>query len=328
MTPIDLERLIHESLEQLGWNANAQDIAKRVQRLHYGLPLEDEFSVLCGWLGKCKLIHKLDQQQYPSSSSTEYQVPDLLAVFEHNGTAITVLIEVKSSSKNVLSFKPEYRDKLINYASLLNLPILVAWKTKWNIWVLADIQEFKKTDKNFNLNFLDSLQNNLLGIIAGDFSYSLGVGSGVHISAKKQQLVKSSTDETGDITESWQMIVDDVSFSTYDGQSLKNLTPIAQQVFLSWDLVEESTYTESNVVLHCTCKEQSIQFAHMALTRLLNFHTLIQDTGIQWRTILGGSSNAMSSIANFRSGIVENMEKKIVHHIIDQIPNNIPDFLK
>jgi Holliday junction resolvase len=49
---------------------------------------------------KCKLVHKLEQEQYPLASSDKYQVPDLFAVFDYEGKEILVLIEVKSSSKN------------------------------------------------------------------------------------------------------------------------------------------------------------------------------------------------------------------------------------
>lgn len=321
----DLERLIHESLEQLGWKADAHQLARRVERLNYGLPLEDEFSVLCGWLGKCKLIHKLDQQQYPVSSSEIYQVPDLLAIFERNGTEIPVLIEVKSSSKNSLSFKPTYREKLRKYADLLNLPILVAWKNRWGVWALTDLNEFKKAEVNFNLRFEDALKNSLLGMLAGDFAYSLAVGAGVHISFRKEELV-GTREENGSVTESWKMIVDDVYFSTSDGSVERELSSIAQQVFFSWDLEEEETHTDSHVVLHNTCKESSGLFAHMALTRVLNFHLLGEDDSLSWRRILG-EDNAISTVSNFRHGIMENLEKKIVHHVIDQVPCNIPEFL-
>ncbi|WP_447826116.1 hypothetical protein [Aeromonas salmonicida] len=327
MEPNDLERLIHESLEQLGWKADAHEMAKKVQRLHYGLPLEDEFSVLCGWLGKCKLIHKLDQQQFPKSSRLAFQVPDLLAVFEYNGKNVTVLIEVKSSNKNVLSFKPEYKEKLKRYSSLLNIPVLIAWKNKWGIWVLVTLEDFKKSNSNFNLAFENALKNNLLGILAGDFSYSLGVGAGVHVSFNKQELIESKTDNSGDTTENWKMVIDDVYFSTYEGEKTRDLSFIAQQVFFSWDLTEEETHTDTHVTLHNTCKEQSMVFAHMALTRVLNFHSSLQDKSIQWRGILGGGGN-IASISNFRSGILENMKKKIVHHVLDQIPCSMPDFLK
>lgn len=48
--PDDLERLIHETLEEIGWDADPRQIADRVRRLDIGLPVEDEFAVLCGWL--------------------------------------------------------------------------------------------------------------------------------------------------------------------------------------------------------------------------------------------------------------------------------------
>jgi hypothetical protein len=45
----------------------------------------DEFGVICPWLGQCRLVHKLDQQQAPASSRDTYQVPDLLAGFNAAG---------------------------------------------------------------------------------------------------------------------------------------------------------------------------------------------------------------------------------------------------
>ena len=78
-TPQDGERLIQSVLAELGWDADASTVGTRVRRLNVGLPREDEFSVVCGWLGNCLLLHKLDQHQLPISSRTEFQVPDLLA---------------------------------------------------------------------------------------------------------------------------------------------------------------------------------------------------------------------------------------------------------
>ena len=61
-TPDDLARLLHETLETVGWDADASDIARQVKRLDIGLPMEDEFSVVCAWLGGCEIIHKLDHR--------------------------------------------------------------------------------------------------------------------------------------------------------------------------------------------------------------------------------------------------------------------------
>ena len=114
--PEDLELLVQEAMTQLGWEVDAKRIADRVRRLNFGLPREDEFSIVCSWLGKCELVHKLDQKQSPHISMEDYQVPDLLAVFRHGDRRIPVLVEVKSKKQQTLSFRPDYYEKLCNYA--------------------------------------------------------------------------------------------------------------------------------------------------------------------------------------------------------------------
>src|SRR5450830_924844 len=106
--PVDGARLIQDVLAELGWDADAATVADGVRRLDIGLPVEDEFSVVCAWLGKCQLLHKLDQHQVPIVSKQEFQVPDLLAKFSTQSSKSPILIEVKSKKDQVLSFKPEY----------------------------------------------------------------------------------------------------------------------------------------------------------------------------------------------------------------------------
>ena len=221
--PLDLERLVHESLEQLGWTADAKSIAERVHRLNIGLPLEDEFSIICGWLGQCSLVHKLDQQQYPTTSKDTFQVPDLLANFNVRGAGNTsVLIEVKSCEKNVLSLRPDYVSKLKAYGQLLGLPVLIAWR-KVGIWSLVDLDVFSKANKNFNLNFNDAMRNSLMSKFLGDFSYTPQVNSGVHISFKKEKLIETIETDEG-LQENWHMVIDDVYFTNGDNKQVKELT--------------------------------------------------------------------------------------------------------
>lgn len=70
--PDDIEHLVYEALSQIGWKTDAKRLASRLVRLHAGLPREDEFAVVCTWLGRCPLIHKLDQSQAPTGSSSLY----------------------------------------------------------------------------------------------------------------------------------------------------------------------------------------------------------------------------------------------------------------
>lgn len=321
--PSDLERLIHESLEQIGWKADPAIIADRVTRLNLGLPLEDEFSIICGWLGQCNLIHKLDQQQYPISSKESFQIPDLLANFRVRGACeTTVLIEVKSSNKNVLSFRPDYVSKLNTYGKLLNLPVLIAWK-KHGIWTLVDLEVFSKAKKNFNLSFNDAMRNSLMSKFVGDFSYTPQVNSGVHISFKKEKLIETISTNNGS-QENWHTVIDDVYFTNGDNKTIRTLSSIAQQLFFSWDLIRTETHSDSHVVMHNTIEEESGMFAQMALTRLLSFYS--QDDKIHWRHHL--QQNAMiSSISDFRNGINENLRVGIIKYIFDIEPVKIPEFL-
>ncbi len=108
----DDERLIQEVLAELGRNADPKAIAEQVERLDLGLPAEDELIAVCSWLGKTRLIHKLDQHQAPPQSRDNYQVPDLLAQFQNSGP---MLIEVKNKKAQTLSFTPNYLERLQAY---------------------------------------------------------------------------------------------------------------------------------------------------------------------------------------------------------------------
>ena len=154
----DDDRLIQEVLAELGRDADPKVIADRVKRLDLGLPVEEEFIAVCSWLGKTRLIHKLDQHQAPSHSRDDYQVPDLLAQYQDTKP---VLIEVKAKKAHTLSFRPDYLARLQSYADLLNIPLLIAWKYH-GIWTLFEAQHLIKARKNFNIRFDHALRENLL----------------------------------------------------------------------------------------------------------------------------------------------------------------------
>ncbi|MBF4338561.1 hypothetical protein EAY42_26065, partial [Vibrio anguillarum] len=152
----------------------------------------------------------------------------------------SVIIEVKSCEKNVLSLRPDYVSKLKTYGQLLGLPVLIAWR-KYGIWSLVDLDVFSKAKSNFNLNFNDAMRNSLMGKFLGDFSYTPQVNSGVHISFKKEKLIETIETDEG-VQENWHMVIDDVYFTNGDNKQLRELSPIAQQLFHSWDLTTTETH--------------------------------------------------------------------------------------
>lgn len=324
-TPTDLEQLIHESLTQLGWDADAARVSARLSRLNQGLPREDEFSVVCGWLGKCELIHKLDQKQTPKESSQKYQVPDLLAVFQVGERRVPVLVEVKSSKDNVLSFQPEYLDKLSTYAQLLKLPLLVAWK-HYGLWTVFEPSKMRKAKQNFNIDFATAMSENLLGTLAGDFSYSLCVGAGLHLRFRKEELLQTEKTEDGS-TEEWKMVCDDVYFTDGRLQVVRDLPCDVQALFLTWDLQKKEEHSPTHITMSYVAENEheTAVFAHMALVRILNWHLPSGDK-IDWRGLLS-QSRILHGVEDFATAIREALQLGVVHNVLHQVPRTQAAFL-
>lgn len=321
--PPDLPRLIQEVLAELGHEADAAAVAERVRRLDIGLPVEDEFSVMCAWLGKCRLLHKLDQHQVPIASKQEFQVPDLLARFSTQSNKSPLLIEVKSKKEKVLSFKPEYLERLQNYADLMGMPLLVAWKSH-SLWMLFEARHMKKADKNFNITLETAMKENLLGVLAGDVAYKIGTGAGVHLRLRKDKLLGTEKTDNG-YTEQWAMTFDDVTFSDREGNRRMDLDADVQSLFAAWDLEEQEEHTASHVHLHFVAGDEGMQFAHTALVRLLNWESPHDDRP-HWRGLLR-KDQVTSNVASFSAALDLAFRQKVVSHIFYFQPHNMPAFL-
>lgn len=328
-SPSDLPRLIQDVLAELGYEGDAVEVAKRVRRLDIGLPAEDEFSVVCGWLGKCELLHKLDQCQVPVGSKKYFQVPDLLAKFSTQTSKPPVLVEVKSKSDKVLSFKPEYLNGLQNYADLMGMPLLVAWKYN-NIWTLFDVRHMKKASrkegKNFKINIFDAMRENLLGILAGDVAYTIGAGAGVHYRIRKDELLRTEIGDDDCTTEEWKFVIEDVSFTDYMGRRLgKELSTDVQSLFATWGLESKEVHTDSHINLSFVAEGWRVQYAHAALVSLLNWESR-RDGRPHWRRLLK-EEKITESVTSFTAALYAAYDHKVVSHIFHQLPNTMPGFL-
>jgi hypothetical protein len=143
----------------------------RADRRERGVPAEDELSVVFHWLGRCKLVHKLDQSPYPPRALSDLQAPDLLAAFEVEGATIPVLIEVAElSAGGVPSWEPSYVDALQRYATLLELPLLIALKYL-TFWTLFEARHLRVVNDKLTISFSEAMSETLLGLLAGDFFF-------------------------------------------------------------------------------------------------------------------------------------------------------------
>lgn len=323
LMPEDGERLIQDALAELGWAADATAVAERVRRLDLGLPVEDEFAVVCSWLGNCRLLHKLDQQQVPVSSKQEFQVPDLLARFSTQNGKSPVLIEVKSKQERRLSLRPEYLQRLQNYADMVGMPLLIAWKFH-SLWTLFEVKHLTKAEKNFNISFEKASQESLMGVLAGDVAYKIGAGAGIHLRLRKDRLIERVEDER-ERSEQWAMTIDDVSFTDYKGMRRTDLTEEVQSLFTAWDLEEVQEHTDTHIHMRFVANQQGIQFAHTALVRLLSWEAP-KDDRPHWRGLLR-KERVTANVANFSAALYVALREKVVSHILHVQPHQMPDFI-
>lgn len=324
VAPPDLPRLIQDVLAELGYDADAAAVAEQVRRLDIGLPVEDEFSVVCAWLGKCQILHKLDQHQVPKASKQEFQVPDLLARFSTQTSKTAVLIEVKSKNDKLLSFKPDYLKRLQNYADLVGMPLLVAWKFH-SVWMLFEVRHMKKAAKNFNITLNTALQENLLGILAGDVAYKIGAGAGIHLRFRKDKLLGIEKTDEG-YSEQWAMTIDDVSFTDLEGARRTDLDGEVQSLFTAWDLEDKEEHTDSHIHMHFVASDEGMQFAHTALVRLLNWESP-RDDRPHWRGLLR-KEQVTANVVSFSAALDIAFKQKVVSHLFHFHPHAMPDFLR
>jgi hypothetical protein len=275
-----------EALAQLGSGASPKRLAERVRRLEVGLPAEDHFMLLLSWLGRCHLLHRLDQLQLPPHSTSAFRVPDLLAVFFYEGGETPVLIEVKKTEKEKLKWSEKYFGALKQYADLLQLPLLVAvqWQ-RLGLWTLNDAGVFKKANINHHLDIKAAINNSLMCELAGDFLCSMREGVGMEMTLKK--LSEPQRDAEGDIV-SMDAEVTDAHFTDANGDRLNSLRPEINALFMAVD--QEVTLEEGpEVVVQrfvISEKSPSVFAQHLLLPAVLGVDALTIKPPVPWRKLI------------------------------------------
>jgi Holliday junction resolvase len=317
---------------------SVEDLQKKMESLLRGLPAEDEFIMLVNWLGKCKLIHKLEQEQFPKTSLDIYQVPDFFAVFEFHGRDIPVLIEVKKTKKDKIKWSAKYVDKIKRYAALLNLPLLIAWKfspensNDFDYWTLFDIHAFTKPVTGYKITMPIASRESLLGFLAGDFVIVVKSGVGIHFHAdliggeKDWQRMRETNRFFGAMRLFWTdgngNKIDPYQLSSGLRAILNCVPPLSEASFQDAGASQTQSFT---------FLENHPLFAQHILPILLTMPLLtpavstIENDEFMWRNILNQNELLISSEQIYE---VADGKGAIVDSIIHTIPHTIPDFLR
>jgi Holliday junction resolvase len=312
----DKARVLYEAAEQLGWS-DPKEIAKRARALERGLPAEDELSVVLFWLGRCRLVHKLEQFPYPPASQKEYRVPDLLAIFEGRQGPIPVLIEVKSQEDKVLSWRPDFIVGLEQYASTVGLPLLVAWKHR-TFWTLFETRHFSPATKNMNIAFEKAMRESLLGVLAGDFSFSFREGAAINLRMRKLGKTKTS----------FNVVIEDAYFTDPAGVRVKAKdTAGLMLLFICVEddaLLEETedTFLQRFVIR----SSQQLEFAHRALVKILATYRGSGES-LLWRQVLKQRKLPLMSRGGPKQAASRALKAGLLQSRFNIYPHTMPDFL-
>jgi Holliday junction resolvase len=318
---------LEELIPFLGLSNQPQELIKRVDRLKKGMPAEDEFIALAIWMGKCKLIHKLEQEQFPKVSSEKYQVPDLLGVFDYKGKEIPVLIDVKVSEKEMLPYA-KFRltaskyEKMTSYANLLGLPLLIAWKIS-GYWTLFDIGEMQIHESAYHIDSAGAMKADLMYLLLDSVhiipmphvSFTF-VFKDLDIAVKKAESV-----------EVHNMKIKAIHFTGYDS---KPITKMSMPQFILWLFAEhEEKQRRNGNLFEVTFEvpENALGLPAFALLPLILFQTSTQENRPKnWYEVIKNENYGNITYNQFKKAMQDGLGV-FIQDILKIVPHKHPDFI-
>jgi Holliday junction resolvase len=306
-------QLLYEAAQTAGLSSDPNALVDKIKKLRRGLPREDEFAALCVWSGRCSLIHKLRQEQQPTLSRKAFQVPDFFALFNVEDHQVPTLIEVKSRNNDTLTFTRSYHRRLINYASAVGLPLLIAWRESHGLWVLFDVKEMQQGPGGaWRTDFTEAMKQTLMGVLLGEFFANVKAGVGITIKIRIENRTSEDTFAGTVIDSHWHNAKGE-RIDALEGDFLPLLLCCPDEV----DLTEEDNVVTQRFYL---AADNAVP-AHQTMVA-----GLLQDEEPSWPDLL--ASGALEGrLSEVRKAAVDGINKQMVSYVIDIEPHTRPPFL-
>jgi Holliday junction resolvase len=301
-----------------------EKLRARIAAIHAGLAPENEFFVQAAWLGNCEAINRIDQTPAPiSGEKPTLRAPDFLLVARYQGRLIPVLIEVKATDDDKLVWSESYLKSLTDYAALLRIPLLVAWK-RGSMWTLNDVRHFEKKVDAFHLTTVKAMMENLMSMLLGETFVVLTEEFKFVFEAEVEQELPEDIGvlaPPGHFT----MTLKDAGFF-HDGTRLKALEPEYVWLFMA--------SSDHNTVERITRQRIKVIFATQDESMFPMFHALLSMTmwGVRdgedpdWNEIIRKQPIAITG-SQFRKALEAGIAKGLVRYVLHQRPQTVPDFL-
>ena len=309
---------VYELLRENGGRApDASAVRDKLLRMTQGLSAEDEFAALCVWSGKCSLVHKLDTDVRPQPKDGAYRVPDLLCIVDYQGRSVPVLIEVKTSRRDRVPLTRSYCAKLKNYADVLGLPLLFAFKhTKYerHFWSLFEFDQTRTPAGSFRINMPDILRHDLTGVLLGNFHVQIPAGTAMSVTITKER-VYSADSFDGTLT--------DIHWETSGGQRVDS-APLFHFLFMLAEDEVDIDDREDRIVQRFRKTTDEGVMAYWAMGLAMSFQHDQQHGVVDWKKV--SDTKALSfTMQDLHDAALQC--PGLIRSMFYQVPQTMPTFL-
>ncbi len=305
--------------ESMGEAVTPEDVKHKLERISRGTGAEYHFAALAVW-GGATLVQRIDDSHSTTAALSSFKVPDIWMVIpDRAGNLHPCWVEVKSSARDdVYRVTAPYHERMRAFRELTGDPYLVAFRNKWGLWTLIDIDNFKPGP--FRIGVGD-LRNSLMGLLLNDHWIVVPEGAGVTIQLAR---LGEEMEETDD---GWRELVrvDDLYAHRSDGTRIEESVPWLHYVMFSVQDDTHSTVNDEDVIERFSAVSDSTMWMQQVFGSMASFG-VPDDEDIDWRDILANSKDYMPAdeLTNklYSSGFISH----VLYMVPSSIPTNFRDF--
>lgn len=313
----DVHRIVR-LFHQLHHIASPDALTKEAKRILGATAPEDEFMAIATWSGRCSLIHKLAPDKYPLGADRTYKIPDLFAVFEHEGRSIPALVEVKSTYTPrkagpiaVAKLSPSYRRRLQNYGKLLGLPVLVAQQIRpVGIWFVVALETIGLEGKPV----IDPSYD-LSGLLLGAFLLAFKVGIKFILRVERNRII-SDKEFVG--------VIRDAHWETADSTRISTTRSPMILLFGLGDPVEKQVDDGKTVTITWEILSPTAFVNYQALRAAILYDKQLQNAPFPWAEMLKSGKFPIP----YLSIEAAREDSNFFEYEISTRPKQVPDFLR
>jgi len=206
------------------------------------------------------------------------------------------------------------------YAKTLGLPLLIAWKER-TFWTLCDARNATPAETNYHIDFKTALEENLLGILAGDFSYRLAPGTALNMAIKK---LTTPDPQTGSFDGQFH----DIHFTNPAGERIPDIRHLSS-LFLFWENEVEQRDTGEDVIQRFVIPDTDRhEFASRTLARIVQTFAALGKKDVNWRTMTADRNHVAHDPGRMRELAQQGAQYGVITDLLNFRPQHLPDFLQ